>query len=76
MSTQKQPNCKKRSGPCNIGIMKKVVKLKVAAQKWLWWSDNGENFNSNKSGEFVLPPPTGNQHQTLPELLLLNILES
>ena len=24
--------------------MKKVVKSKVAAQKWLWWSDNGKNF--------------------------------
>ena len=30
----------------------KVVKSKVAAQKWLWWSDNG---NNNNSGKFVLP---------------------
>ena len=35
-STQKQPNCKKRCGPCKKGSMKKVVKSKVAAQKWLW----------------------------------------
>ena len=33
--------------------MKKVVKSKVAAQKWLWWSDNGKIFNNNNSGEFV-----------------------
>jgi len=32
---------------------KKVVKSKVAAQKWLWWSDNGKNFNNNNLGEFV-----------------------
>jgi len=24
------------------GSMKKVVKSKVVAQKWLWWSDNGK----------------------------------
>ena len=24
------------------GSMKKVVKLKVVAQKWLWWSDNSK----------------------------------
>ena len=36
---------------------KKVVKSKVAAQKWLWWCDNGKIFNKNNSGEFVLPPP-------------------
>ena len=37
------------------GSMKKVVKSKVAAQKWLWWSDNGKfliatiqvNFGAN-----------------------------
>ena len=50
----------------------KVVKSKVAAQKWLWWSDNGKNFNSNNSGKFVLPPPTGNRHQD--ELLVLKVL--
>jgi len=66
---QKQPNCKKRCGPCKKGCMKKVLKSKVAAQKWLWWSNNGKNFN-NISGEFVLPPPTGNRHQNSPELLL------
>ena len=33
--------------------MKKVVKSKVAAQKWLWWSDNGKIFYNNNSGEFV-----------------------
>ena len=30
--------------------MKKVVKSKVVAQKWLWWSDNGKIFNDNNSG--------------------------
>jgi len=49
----------------------KVVKSKVAAQKWLWWSDNGKNLNNNISGKFVLPSPTGNQHQNSPEMLLL-----
>ena len=57
-STQKQPNCKKSCGPCKKGSMKKVVKSKKAAQKWLWWFDNGRIFNNNNSGEFVLPPPT------------------
>jgi len=33
----------------------KVVKSKVAAQKWLWWSDNGKTFNNNNSGKFVSP---------------------
>jgi len=56
------------------GSLKKVVKSKVAAQKWLWWSDNGKNFNNNISGKFVLPPPTGNGHQNPPEMLLLKIL--
>ena len=54
--------------------MKKVVKSKVAAQKWLWWFDNGKIFNSSNSGKFVLPSPTGNRHQNSPELLLLKIL--
>ena len=31
--------------------MKKFVKSKVAAQKWLWLSDNGKVFNNNNSGE-------------------------
>jgi len=26
-------------------------------------ADNGKIFNSNNSGEFVLPPSTGNWHQ-------------
>jgi len=30
----------------------KVVKSKVATQKWLWWSDNGKISNNNNSGEF------------------------
>jgi len=46
--------------------MKKVVKSKVAAQKWLWWSDNGKIFKNNNSGEFVSDP-------NLPKLLLLKI---
>ena len=46
-STQKQTNCKKKCGLCKKGSMKKVVKSKVAAQKWLWWSDNGKIFNNN-----------------------------
>ena len=49
--------------------MKKVVKSKVAAQKWLWWSDNGKIFNNNNSGEF---DPTGNHHQNSPELFIKN----
>jgi len=50
------------------------VKSNVVAQKWLWWSDNSKIFNKNNSGEFVLPHPTGNQHQNSLELLLLKIL--
>ena len=30
----------------------KVVKSKIAAQKWLWWSDNGKIFDN---GKFLLP---------------------
>ena len=36
-----------------INSMKKVVKSKVVAQKWLWWSDNSKISNNNNSGEFV-----------------------
>jgi len=53
------------------GNMKKVVKSKAMAQKWLWWSDNGKVFNSNNSGKFVLPPLTENWHKNSLELLLL-----
>jgi len=66
-STQKQPNCKKKGV---AHAKKEVVKSKVVAQKWLWWSDNGKIFNNNNSSEFVLPPPTGNWNQNSPELLL------
>ena len=52
--------------------MKKFVKSKVAEVAVV--SDNGKKFNNNISGEFVLPPPTGNQHQNSPELLLLKFL--
>jgi len=34
-STQKQPSCKKRYGPCKKRQHEKVVKSKVAALKWL-----------------------------------------
>ena len=33
--TQKQPSCKKRWGPCKKIQHERVVKSKVAAQKWL-----------------------------------------
>jgi len=55
---QKQPNCKKGVVYAKKGSMNKV-KSKVAAQKWLWWSDNGKIFNSNNSGKFVLALPLG-----------------
>ena len=35
ISNQKQPNCKKRSAALEKAIMKKDVKSKVAAKKWL-----------------------------------------
>jgi len=53
---------------------KKVVKSKVAAQKWLWWSDNGKTFNSNNSGEFWCRFPVGGGNTNSPKLLLLKIL--
>ena len=34
-STQKQPSCKKRCGPCKNCQHEKIVKSKVVAQKWL-----------------------------------------
>ena len=43
--------------------IKKVVKSKEAAQKWLWRSDNEKISNNTNSGEFVLPPPTESQYQ-------------
>ena len=36
--------------------VKKDVKSKVAAKKWLV---NGKNFNYDNSSEFALPPPLG-----------------
>ena len=51
------------------GIMKKIVKSKVAAQKWLWWPDNGKKFNNNNSGEFWYRSTGDNTNS--PELLLL-----
>ena len=54
--------------------MKKVVKSKVVAQKWLWWSDNGKNFNNNISGEFWCQFPVGGGNTNLPEMLLLKFL--
>ena len=41
----------------------KVVKPKVVAQKWLWWSDIDKILNNNNSGEVVLPPSNRNRHQ-------------
>jgi len=52
--------------------MKKVMNSKVAAQKWLWWSDNGKIFNNNKSGEFWWRFPVGGGSTNSPELLLKN----
>ena len=43
---------KKGAAHAKKDSMKKVVKSKVAAQKWLWWSDNGKIFNCNNSHEF------------------------
>ena len=48
---KKQPSWKKGSAHVKKGNMRKVVKSKVAAQKWLWWSVNGKIFNSNNSGK-------------------------
>ena len=50
--------------------MKKVVKLKVAAQKWLWWSDNVKNFNNKILGEFWCRFPVGGGKINSPELFL------
>jgi len=72
--TQKQPNCKKRCGPCKKGSMKKVMKSKVATQKWLWWFENGKFFNSNNSGEFWCRFQVGGGNTNSLELLLLKIL--
>jgi len=47
-SNPKQPSCKKVYGP-KKAIVKKDVKSKVAAKKWL---ANGKIFNNNNSGEF------------------------
>ena len=33
-------------------MVKKDVKSKVAAKKWLLWWVNGKSFNNNNSGEF------------------------
>jgi len=49
----------------------KVVKSKVAAQKWLWWSDNGKNFIS---GEFWCRFPVGGGNKNLPEMFSLKFL--
>ena len=35
---------KKGAAHAKKGSMKKVMKSKAAAQKWLWWSDNGKSF--------------------------------
>jgi len=51
--------------------MKKVVKLKVSAQKWQWWSDNGKIFNKNNSGEFWCQFSVGGGTTNSCELLLL-----
>ena len=48
----------------------KVVKSKVAAQKWLWWSDNGKIFNNNNLGEFWCRFPVGGGKINSPELFL------
>jgi len=37
ISTQKQPGCKKSAAPLKIASMKKAVKSKETAKKWLWW---------------------------------------
>jgi len=65
---------KKDAAHAKKGSMKKVVKSKVAAQKWLWWSDNGKIFNSNNSSEFWCRFPAGGGNTNSPELLLLKIL--
>ena len=44
---------KKGAAHAKKGSMKKFVKSKVAAQKWLSWSDNGKIFSNNNSGKFV-----------------------
>jgi len=54
--------------------MKKVVKSKVAAQKWLRWSDNGKIFINNNSSEFWCRFPVGGGNTNSPELLLLKSL--
>ena len=37
ISTQKQPDCKKGAALFKIASVKKDVKSKGAAKKWLWW---------------------------------------
>jgi len=38
-------------------IVKKDVKSKVAAKKWLWQLVKSKKFNNDNSGKFVLPSP-------------------
>jgi len=58
------------------GSMKKVVKSKVEAQKWLWWSDNGKVLNNNNSDEFWCRFQVGRGNTNLPELFLLKTLRA
>ena len=46
----------------------------IVGQKWLWWSDNGKNFNNNISGEFWCRFPVGGGNTNFPEMLLLKFL--
>jgi len=51
-SNPKQPSCKKSVWPKKKAIVKKDMKCKVAAKKWLWWLANGKIYNNDNSGEF------------------------
>ena len=50
------------------------MKSKLAAQKWLWWSDNGKIFYNNILGGFLCRFPVGGGNTNFPEMLLLKFL--
>ena len=51
--------------------VKKDVKSKEAAKKWLWWWFNGKSFNNNNSGEFEFVGPQ--DPPNLPKIVVIKI---
>ena len=78
ISTQKQPGCKKGVALFKMASVKKVVKSKGVAKKWLWWCRLMRKFliTTNQVNFVLIPGETRMRQHKLIWIVAIKIFPS